>query len=110
MKLGRWASIRFHRWLKGDPPHLQHSHPWSFITFVLRGGYDDVGYGRPTDRVRAPAIRFRDRNWKHAVCNVLPGTCSIVVTGPIRASWRFWIRDVEVDEATWNMRNCEDGE
>lgn len=107
LRLGeRLPSIRIHRWVAGDPPQYQHAHPWAFLTLVLRGGYDDVGQGRPTDTVRAPAIRLRRRDWQHAVCDPLSGTLTIVVTGKRRGSWRYWMGDQEVNETTWNAREC----
>lgn len=99
-------SIRLHHWVSGDPPDYQHSHPWNFLTFVLSGGYDDIGDGRPTDHVRAPAIRYRPLSWKHAVINVRPHTWSIVITGRALSHWRFWMYGREVDEAEWNRREC----
>lgn len=104
--IGGLCSIRLHRWRKGDPEHLQHKHPWRFVTIVLTGGYDDVAAGRAPDHVRAPAVRYRPLDWRHAVVNVQPGTWSIVITGRVIDDWRFWIGDREVNEADWNDRTC----
>ena len=104
--IGEWLSIRVHHWHTGDPEHLQHAHPWGFVTFVLSGGYDDVGEGRPVDRVRAPTVRYRPRTWRHAVCRALPHTWTLVITGRVVAKWRYWIHSKEVSEATWNDRPC----
>lgn len=107
VEFGRFTSIRFHHWVKGDPEEYQHMHPWNFLTIVLRGGYDDVGEGRPTDYVRAPCIRYRPMTWKHSVINVQPGTRTIVLTGRVIKSWRYWISGREVNEEEWNGRICD---
>ena len=105
-ELGKFFSVRLHHWVAGDPPRFQLSHPWNFVTIVLWGGYDDIGEGRQTDRVRAPTIRYRPLTWRHSVVNVRPGTWSLVLTGQIVNSWRFWIENREVDAKEWNKRRC----
>lgn len=105
--LGDLVSIRLHHWVKGDPENYQHSHPWNFLTLVLWGGYNDVGEGRPVDRVRAPTIRYRSLTWRHSVINVRPRTWTIVITGRMVKRWRFWIDGIEVDEQRWNLRACD---
>lgn len=111
--LRRWkldlgfCSIRLHHWVKGDPQEYQHKHPWNFLTFVLWGGYDDVGEGREPDLVRAPTIRYRDKTWRHAVVNCRANTWTIVVTGRAVDKWRFWIGSREVKTNEWNGRICD---
>lgn len=107
LEIGQWCSIRLHHWVKGDPPEYQHAHPWNFLTLVLRGGYTDIGQGRPADQVRAPAIRYRPYTWRHSVIDTLPNTWTIVITGRIVNQWRFWIGHRQVDEAQWNLRTCD---
>jgi hypothetical protein len=107
LELPRGISIRLHHWVKGDPLGYEHSHPWSFITIVLSGGYDDVGEGHDIDEVRAPAIRFRPTHWRHSVLAVKPRTWSIVITGLRRTDWRFWMWGREVDQSAWNQRVCD---
>lgn len=111
--LRRWkldlkaVSVRLHHWIQGDPGDYQHSHPWNFVTVVLRGGYDDIGEGRDTDFVRAPCVRYRPHTWRHSVINCQPNTWTIVLTGPVVRSWRFWIGRREVDQSAWNLRACD---
>ncbi len=107
IEIGKLFSIRLHRWMKGDPREYQHKHPWNFITIVFWGGYYDVGEGREPDLVQAPAIRYRDKNWRHAVVNPIPGTLSLVITGRVIDKWRFWIGSREVNTDEWNGRICD---
>lgn len=106
LELPGGASLRLHHWRAGDPEHLQHRHPWAFLTVVLRGGYRDAGEGRPDDLVRAPAARWRGRDWQHSVTDVVPGTVSVVVTMPQRGPWRYFISGREVGELEWDRREC----
>jgi hypothetical protein len=107
LAFGSFFSIRLHHWVSGDPEAYQHAHPWNFLTLVVRGGYDDVGEGRPPDYVRAPAVRYRSRDWRHSVINCRPGTWTIVITGRIIDEWRFWIGERRVDTNEWNGRICD---
>lgn len=104
--LGGW-SLRLHHWVDGDPENYQHAHPWDFVTVVLSGGYDDVADDRPTDVVRAPAIRYRGRDWRHSVVGVRPRTWTVVLTGPKLRPWRFWIDGREVEREVWDGRACD---
>jgi hypothetical protein len=105
--VGSLFSVRLHHWVKGDPEEYQHAHPWNFLTIVLRGGYDDVGEGRPPDRVRAPTVRYRGRDWRHSVVNCKPNTWTVVITGRIVDEWRFWIQERRVETEEWNGRICD---
>lgn len=107
VELPSGRSLRLHRWVSGDPSNYQHSHPWSFTTIVLSGGYDDVADHRETDLVRAPAIRRRSTTWRHSVVDVRPRTWSIILTGRKTGSWRFWIDDREVLREEWDARVCD---
>lgn len=107
LELPGGLSLRIHHWVEGDPPEYQHAHPWSFITFVLWGGYTDRGDGRPDDIVKGPTVRFRDTNWRHAVVDPLPHTWSVILTGFKFKSWRFWMHGREVDRNEWDGRICD---
>lgn len=37
-----WCAIYLHRMDGPDPRATLHDHPWPFVSFVLRGGYDEV--------------------------------------------------------------------
>lgn len=99
-------SLRVHRWLGGDPKRCEHSHPWWFLILCLRGGYLDHSSTRSGDTLRAPALRLRKSGHRHAVTEVLPDTITVVLTGPKRRPWRFWIDDAEVNVDQWNQRPC----
>lgn len=45
-----WGSLRLHHFVRGDDDRATHDHPWSYLTFVLAGGYVEI---RPSRSVRA---------------------------------------------------------
>lgn len=113
----RWGKLLVHRFFPGASDGAAHDHPRSFVTVVLRGGYEDrslcprchgtaklppsggfeIGCLRPgcedgwvVDRVAAPAVRFRRAEHAH-VTRVFPeGATTVVLMGPLRRDWGFW--------------------
>lgn len=84
-----WGSIRLHHWLGADDARAFHDHPWSFTTFVLRGGYVDMTPAG-SEYLRAPAVRHRGAEHRHTVLPDMGGAWTIVVTGPKVRTWGFW--------------------
>ena len=67
-----------------------HDHPWWFLTLILWGGYVDVSLGGE-DRVGAGSIRLRPSWWRHTVRVNKGGAWSLLLTGPERRQWGFWV-------------------
>lgn len=84
------GSIRLHHWLGPDDDRAFHDHPWSFVTFVLRGGYTDKNPGG-SEHLRAPAIQYRSATHQHTVYPDEGGAWTIIVTGPKVRNWGFWL-------------------
>lgn len=110
---GRLGKLLLHRFMPGASDKDCHDHPSSFVTVVLRGGYDDVsvcigcegegvrwpddspcqacsGTGTRTDSLRAPTIRFRPAEHAHITKVGPTGATTIVVMGRKRRPWGFW--------------------
>ena len=85
-----WGSIRLHHWLSQDDPRHRHDHPWSFVTFVLKGGYTDLSPAGD-QHLRAPAVQYRDATHQHTVVPDKGGAWTIIVTGPKIRKWGFWV-------------------
>jgi hypothetical protein len=86
----RWFKLLWHEFFPGASDRVAHDHPRSFVTFVVRGGYDDLSPGRPVDRLRAPAVRFRRAEHAHITRVHGDGAKTLVVMGPLRREWGFW--------------------
>lgn len=107
------GSVRLHHFLRGDNERHLHDHPWWFVTFVIRGGYEDVtfcdrcggtggdeqrdgpcstcrGERYVTERLRPGSIRFRPALHRHAVRT--EDAWSIVITGPLARTWGFYLK------------------
>ena len=85
-----WGSIRLHHWRAPDDPRHRHDHPWSFVTFVLKGGYTDLSPSGD-QHLRAPAVQYRDATHQHTVVPDPGGAWTIIVTGPKIREWGFWV-------------------
>lgn len=90
VEIERLGSLRVHRWFASDDPRARHDHPWWFVTLVIKGGYLDVGTHR-SEHLRAPAVRFRPALHRHTVIPDSDGCWTVVVTGPKRRAWGFWV-------------------
>lgn len=109
-----WTKVLWHRWVPGSTDTDPHDHPRSFVTFVLRGGYDDLTLcprcdgdgslpsdvgpvacmlcgetGRLVERLRAPAVRFRRAEHAHNTRTHDDGATTLVVMGPLARAWGF---------------------
>ena len=87
----RWFNIYLHHFLKGDDDRALHDHPWTFISFILRGGYwEQTETGR---KWHAPgSILYRPAEWKHRVIITQP-SWSLVVVFRRRRKWGFWVNE-----------------
>ena len=107
-----FGDLYLHKIYRSDDDKDPHDHPWSFRTFVLKGGYTDEGwqftdvdgtgngYRRRKsvwdEKVSAPATRFRHRKHIHRVLltDDKPAWTLVFTTGYTRdakgnADWRF---------------------
>lgn len=85
-----WCALRAHRIRRRDLEDYPHDHPWSFFSLVLRGGYLE-------ERHTPEGIEHRWVRWwnavhatdVHRIVAVLPGTLTLVISGPKVRSWGF---------------------
>lgn len=84
-------SVRLHHWLAPDDDRAPHDHPWSFRTFVLKGGYLDSSPSGDV-HLKAPATRRVPAEHQHTVYPDPGGCWTIIVTGPKVRDWGFWVK------------------
>lgn len=99
--------IYLHRIYREDLDPVPHDHPWSFLSLVLRGGYQEEFYpdtrrildraftrrfgglprldGRPSRRLHRFPLTAA-----HRITAVEPGTVTLVLVGPKVRSWGFY--------------------
>ena len=89
LELAGLGSLRVHHWLGPDDDRAFHDHQWWFLTFVVRGGYEDRGPDG-TDRLHAGSVRFRPALHRHTVVPGPGGAWTVMITGPRTRTWGFW--------------------
>lgn len=87
---GKLGKLLVHRFMPNASDKDCHDHPRSFVTLVLRGGYDDVQPDGTVDHVYAPAIRYRRAEHAHITKVGPDGALTVVVMGPLRRAWGFF--------------------
>lgn len=102
-------SVRLHHWLAPDDDRNKHDHPWNFTTFVLKGGYTDVG-ADGNQHLRAPTVCRRAATHQHTVVPDPGGAWTLVLTGPKVRRWGFWVNGkfVKMNKyfASWGHHPC----
>lgn len=95
-----WGMVRLHHILRADADRELHTHPFDFLSLILRGGYTEetpapgepphLGCGRTTRTFRAPSWNASTGAAPHRLSEVRPGTWTLVFCGPRVREWGFW--------------------
>lgn len=89
-----WFGIYLHRFDSPDTPTL-HDHPWPFVSFVLRGGYDEQRkYGPDPLVVPVRRMNLKGATDLHYIRRLhrIP-TWTLVLVGRRRRTWGYVDRD-----------------
>lgn len=83
-----WFAIDLH-WMHGpDPEPWQHDHPVTFLSIILRGGYDEYRSLACYRRRWFNYIRASLAD-PHRIVAVRPHTLTLALMGPKRREWGF---------------------
>ena len=95
-----WGGVQLHWILLPDTDRDMHDHPRTFLSFIVRGGYEEeyvkVAEGKVVDPLVLSATRTRlslhrvTRGIAHRITSVRPGTVTLVAKGPFRREWGFY--------------------
>lgn len=94
-----WFSIKLHRIWRKDFGRELHDHPWNFTSFIMTGGYREHLYrdGRHQHkRTRPFQLVCRTMADRHRIDEIFDPCWTLVVCGPRRKDWGFWL-----DDDTW---------
>lgn len=85
-----WFGLWVHKLCRSDHDRALHDHPWSFISIILKGGYQevtDVG----TLEHRPWSVLLRPAEWRHRVV-IQSGKPSwnLIFVFQRRRLWGFW--------------------
>jgi hypothetical protein len=81
-------------WINASDPDPKHDHPVSFVSFILKGWYDELreqtdGEWIVVRRKWLNIIRCTD---KHRIIAVSPGGCiTFCIMGPKKQDWSFYV-------------------
>jgi hypothetical protein len=99
-----WFAVCLHWIKKPDPEPYLHDHPVSFISIILRGGYEEK---KGCGWYRTFRAAYLKRNWNervfnfiradrqsvHRIVTVEPNTLTLVFMGPKVREWGFHTPD-----------------
>lgn len=83
----RWFSLYVHHILRSDEDRELHDHPWSFLTFIVSGGYTEITPKGATFQ-RPGQLLHRPAPWPHRLVLDNPAW-TIVFVGPRKRRWGF---------------------
>lgn len=84
-------SLFVHYYLRPDPDRDLHDHPYSFFSWIVRGGYTEARVAaRPLTHKRW-SFRYMKAEWPHSILELteLP-TTTILFVGRRRREWGFY--------------------
>ena len=89
-----WFSVFLHRMDGPDSRPILHDHPWSFVSFVLKGGYSEIRLNKRTmgiyeRQIKRLNIMRRDDAHYIRILHRTP-TWTLVFTGVRRRTWGYW--------------------
>ncbi len=100
----KWCNVMLHNIKRADTDAHCHNHPWSFISIVLKGGYDEktpkginprklfsVAYNKATNYHKIEKLHG-DSAW------------TLVITGPTRKEWGYLVNGEWIDNETYRRR------
>lgn len=94
-----WFGVYLHHIHRPDRDRHPHDHPWFFASLVLAGSYEESVW--PDKRSTAGVLVRRRRRFSaaalgrdaaHIITTVKGPLWTLVLTGPRRAEWGFWVQ------------------
>lgn len=88
-----WFSIKLHWIHRPDPDRDLHCHPWPFISFILRGGYEEYESREPSKQAgvlrKVNWFNYKNTITAHRISYAKPGTMTLIIAGP-RSKKKEW--------------------
>lgn len=86
---------------------VSHTHPWSTLSIVIKGGYvEELDY-KDIKTLNAPAVLWRPWNVSHRIISTKHNTWSLFFHGIRRGMWAFDLR-VHKNICDWCQKNNDD--
>jgi hypothetical protein len=84
-----WFQIRIHHILRSDNDRALHDHPFTFLSFILKGEYHEVTPSG-TQLWKRFSIIFRRAEDQHRLILDSGPVWTLVIGGPYRREWGFY--------------------
>lgn len=86
-----WVSVFLHHLMSSDEDRALHDHPWTFITWLVSGGYWEH---TTTERIwrKRFSVLYRPAEWQHCLELTKP-VWTVVVKFKSRRTWGFITKD-----------------
>jgi len=88
-----WFSVKLHWILRPDPDRDLHDHPWPFVSFVLRGGYEEYESKDPKNEPgklrKVNWFNYKNTKTAHRISYAKPGTLTLIFSGA-RSNQKEW--------------------
>lgn len=98
-------AIYLHKFYRADSDPYVHDHPWSFVSFVLRGGYEEMRRNNNTHIVAPRRIRWVNvmrRDDAHYVAELFRvPTWTLLFVGRRRRTWGFYVPVAPAPNQLW---------
>lgn len=88
----RLFSIRFHKILMSDRDRHLHDHPWTWVTFMVRGAYFETTEAG-VRKVRAGMVNGHRATTPHKLTLISKEVWTLFITGPEKREWGFHTED-----------------
>jgi hypothetical protein len=86
----RYFNIYLHKFLRSDDDRALHDHPWWFVSFMLKGTYQEIT-DKGTSIRKAGSFLFRKALDRHRVELIDNKHCwTLFITGKKVRDWGFW--------------------
>lgn len=111
-----WFGVYLHHVEGPDPQPDPHDHPWTFLSFVVRGGYlEQVWKAVGPLKTQVYSRRWRSLTWHrmraegyaHRILSCEPRTVTLILRGPRRREWGFWTISNENREGWTHWKDYE---
>lgn len=90
-----WFGLYLHIIRRPDWAQCQHDHPWAFVTFILKGGYEEeVGPDKTLHVRKRWYLGYRPRAFEHRITRLLHGNAvTLVLRFKNHDEWGFRMKD-----------------
>lgn len=102
----KYPNIVIHEWVspEGVDNQIHHSHPWSYLSLIVKGGYTETRKNNVYTR-RAPCLIYLKNTKEHSLSKFIPGSVSIFFHFFKTKNWTSEEKNIESLTDTYLMKS-----